>query len=100
MMTMIYFGMMRNFHFVRVAALTGMLTLHSLQVQAAEADEPVFTVYEITYGDEIYNRINGRSYQANENISLEDLRYLQISHYDFAHEVQTESFQTYLWLCH
>lgn len=25
---------------------------------------------------------------------------LQISHYDFDHEVQTEPFQTCLWLCH
>ena len=65
------------------------LGIQPLPVQATEADAPVFISSEITYGDEIYNRINGRSYQENENISLEDLRYLQISHYDFDHEIQT-----------
>ena len=58
-------------------------------MQAAKADDPVFTASEIAEGDEVYNRINGKSYQENENISLEDLRYLQISHYDFDHEIQT-----------
>ena len=64
------------------------LGIQPLPVQATEAGAPVFISSEIAYGDEIYNRINGRSYQENENISLEDLRYLQISHYDFDHEIQ------------
>ena len=79
---------MRNTCVTYILALTGMLILYPSPVQAAEADEPVFTASEIAEGDEVYNRINGKSYQENENISLEDLRYLQISHYDFEHEVQ------------
>ena len=79
---------MRNTCVTYIAALAGMLILQPSPVQAAKADEPVFTASEIAEGDEVYNRINGKSYQENENISLEDLRYLQISHYDFEHEVQ------------
>lgn len=80
---------MRNTCVTYILALSSMLAMYPLPVQATETDEPVFTASEITEGDEVYNRINGKSYQENENISLEDLRYLQISHYDFEHEVQT-----------
>ena len=79
---------MRNTYVTYIAALAGMLILHPSPVQAVKADEPVFTASEIAEGDEVYNRINGKSYRENENISLEDLRYLQISHYDFDHEIQ------------
>lgn len=58
-------------------------------VRATGSETPVFTASEITEGSEVYNRINGKSYQENENISLKDLRYLQISHYDFDHKIQT-----------
>ena len=75
---------------IYILILTGIfLGIYRSSVQATEADAPVFISSEITYGDEIYNRINGKSYQENENISLKDLRYLQISHYDFDHKIQT-----------
>lgn len=45
-----------------------------------------FQAYEIS-GD-ILNRIYGRSYQENENIGLEELRYLKVLHYNFDHEIQ------------
>ncbi len=47
-----------------------------------------FYIMEIHEGDEIFERINGRSYQENEDISLDELRYLKIRHYDFDHEIQ------------
>ena len=75
---------------IYILILTGIvLGISRSSVRATDSESPVFTASEITEGDEVYNRINGRSYQANENISLGDLRYLQISHYDFDHKIQT-----------
>ena len=48
-----------------------------------------FVINEIAEGDAVYNRINGKSYRANNNIGLSDLRYLQMIHYNFDHEIQT-----------
>ncbi|MDO4648444.1 MAG: M15 family metallopeptidase [Eubacteriales bacterium] len=47
-----------------------------------------FVSLPIMEGDEVYNRINGRSYRENPNISLSELRYLKMLHYNFQHEVQ------------
>ena len=47
-----------------------------------------FQAYEIIEGDEIYNRIIGKSYQVNDNVALSDLRYLKVLHYNFEHQVQ------------
>ncbi len=47
-----------------------------------------FLSFVITEGDEVYNRINGRSYRENPNIGLDQLRYLKMLHYNFQHEVQ------------
>lgn len=38
--------------------------------------------------DEVYQRINGRSYQENPNIALSDLRYLKMLHYNYDHQIQ------------
>lgn len=43
---------------------------------------------EITKGDAIYNRINGKSYKENPYIDLSELRYLKVLHYNFDHEIQ------------
>lgn len=56
-------------------------------VIAADKDQ-YFKAYEITEGDAVYNRINGRSYYANDNIGLADLRYIKLVHYNFEHNVQ------------
>lgn len=56
-------------------------------VVAADKDQ-YFKVYEITEGDAVYNRINGRSYYENDNIGLADLRYIRLVHYNFEHNVQ------------
>ncbi len=45
-----------------------------------------FMASEIT--DEVYQRINGKSYTENPNIGLEDLRYLKMLHYNYDHQIQ------------
>lgn len=52
------------------------------------SEDAYFKSYEITEGDSVYNRINGRSYYDNPNIGLGDLRYLKMVHYNFDHQVQ------------
>lgn len=46
-----------------------------------------FTSSVIERGDEIFNRINGKSYRDNDDIALEDLRYLTIPYYNFEQQV-------------
>ncbi|MDD6193399.1 MAG: M15 family metallopeptidase [Lachnospiraceae bacterium] len=38
--------------------------------------------------DEVFRRMEGNSYQENPDISIEDLRYLKVLHYNFDHEIQ------------
>ncbi len=45
-----------------------------------------FVAYEIP--DEVYNFINGKSYQENPYVALSDLRYVKLLHYNFNHELQ------------
>lgn len=45
-----------------------------------------FVAYEIS--DEVFNYINGKSYQENPYVGLDDLRYLKLLHYNFNHELQ------------
>lgn len=47
-----------------------------------------FCAYEIQEGDDVYQRIIGKSYRENDNIGLEDLSYLKVLHYNFEHEIQ------------
>ena len=47
-----------------------------------------FFAHEIAVGDPIYQRIYGRSYQENAYISLSDLRYLHVVHYNFDGRIQ------------
>ncbi len=51
------------------------------QVLEIENTETYFTASPIT--DELYERINGCSYVENDDIALEDLRYLQVLHIGF-----------------
>lgn len=46
-----------------------------------------FTSSEIKRGDAVFNRINGKSYRDNNDIALEDLRYLTIPYYNFEQQV-------------
>lgn len=45
-----------------------------------------FVAYEIS--DEVFNYINGKSYQENPYVALSDLRYVKLLHYNFNHELQ------------
>jgi len=48
-----------------------------------------FAVYEIAEGDAVYNRIIGKSFPGGSmKISLSDIRYLKLIHYNFDHELQ------------
>ncbi len=47
-----------------------------------------FTSSPINAGDAVYNRIYGKSYVENPNISLSDLRYLKMLHYNFEGKIQ------------
>ena len=53
---------------------------------ASEDDQ--FIMEKIQRDGKIYKRIAGKSYQENDDILLEDLRYLIILYYDFEHEIQ------------
>lgn len=50
--------------------------------------QEVVSAREIVEGDDVYNRIIGKSYVENPNVALSDLRYLNISYYDFNHQIQ------------
>ncbi len=60
--------------------------IHATNLQKDAA--AFFKSYEISVGDAIFERINGKSYQDNPDISLSDLRYLKMLHYNFNHEIQ------------
>lgn len=45
-----------------------------------------FSVNEI--GDDVFQRINGKSYVENENIGIDELRYLKMPHYNYDHRIQ------------
>ncbi len=47
-----------------------------------------FTSSPIEVGDEVYDRINGKSYRENDDIALSSLRYLKMLHFNFDDEVQ------------
>lgn len=47
-----------------------------------------FMSWEIEEGDNLYQRINGKSYRANDSVPLSALRYLKMPHYNFNGEIQ------------
>ena len=42
----------------------------------------------VMISDDVYNRIIGKSYIENPYVSLDDLRYLKLLHYNFDHQIQ------------
>lgn len=62
-------------------------TLIELEDIKGYTDE-FFRQYEIQKGDPVHERIYGRSYRDNNNIGLEDLKYLKMIHYNFDHQIQ------------
>ena len=55
--------------------------------QIAHHDLSVYFTAE-PISDEVFQRMNGNTYQENPNISIEDLRYLKVLHYNFQHQIQ------------
>lgn len=47
----------------------------------------LFESKKILKNDKIYNRINGKSYKKNNNISLKDLIYIKMLHYNYNNEI-------------
>lgn len=47
-----------------------------------------FMSWEIEKGDNLYERINGKSYKDNDSVPLSSLRYLKIPHYNFDGNIQ------------
>ncbi len=45
-----------------------------------------FTAHKIS--DVVFKTINGKSYTENDNIGLEELRYLKVLHYNYDHQIQ------------
>ena len=74
---------------------SGNLAFSDVQLRVGEAisDEEIenidkyFTSSIIERDSEIFDRINGKSYRDNDDIALEDLRYLTIPYYNFEQQV-------------
>ena len=49
--------------------------------------EFIFENKDIKENDDIYQRINGKSYQKNDDISLDDLTYIKMLHYNYDGDV-------------
>lgn len=47
-----------------------------------------FQAYEVKTTGASYQRINGKSYRENPDVSLSDLRYIKVLHYNFNHQLQ------------
>lgn len=47
-----------------------------------------FMVWKIEEGDNLYERINGKSYRKNDYVPLESLRYIKMPHYNFEGQIQ------------
>ncbi len=47
-----------------------------------------FNEYDITEGDAVFQRINGKSYRENPDIGLQDLSYLLMLHYNYEGQIQ------------
>lgn len=58
------------------------------EASALANTDQYFQAYEILRDGPVFQRINGKSYVDNENIALEDLRYLRLLHYNFDGQVQ------------
>ena len=59
-------------------------------IQMEQLDTSGLSVYfvSIPIPDDVFTRINGKSYVENPYVSLDDLRYLKLLHYNFEHQVQ------------
>lgn len=58
-----------------------------MQEQILTDDVSVYFTAE-PISDKVFQRMNGKSYQDNPNITREELRYLKVLHYNFNHQIQ------------
>ena len=82
---------------VQASAETAHATVDLAKLEAGDLVQPIqitgsvgelFQAYEIHRDDAVFARINGKSYIENPDISLEDLRYIKLVHYNFQHDIQ------------
>lgn len=52
--------------------------------QKVNCSDFLFENKDIVESDEVYKRINGKSYQKNDDISLSDLTYIKMLHYNYS----------------
>ena len=55
--------------------------------EKVNSKEFIFENKDIKENDDIYQRINGKSYQKNDDISLDDLTYIKMLHYNYDGDV-------------
>ena len=70
---------------VRKAEPGDIVRMEELDPQALDS---YFTADKILKDGKVYQRIIGKSYQKNDDISLDELRYMRVLHYNFDHEIQ------------
>ena len=51
--------------------------------EKVNSKEFIFENKDIKENDDVYQRINGKSYQKNDDISLDDLTYIKMLHYNY-----------------
>ena len=55
--------------------------------EKVNSKEFIFENKDIKENDDVYQRINGKSYQTNDDISLDDLTYIKMLHYNYDGDV-------------
>lgn len=75
---------------VRLENLSGLKPGTVLKPEQIDFDNPerYFMSWEIEEGDNLYERINGKSYRLNKHVPLSSLRYLKMPHYNFDGQIQ------------
>lgn len=75
---------------VELESLSGLAPGTILEPEQIDFDnlDRYFMSWEIEEGDNLYERINGKSYRANNYVPLSTLRYLKMPHYNFNGQIQ------------
>lgn len=71
-------------------SLDGVKPGYIVSPENLDTDDPskYFNEYDITEGDAVFQRINGKSYRENPDIGLQDLSYLLMLHYNYDGQIQ------------
>ena len=75
---------------VQLESLSGLAPGTILEPEQIDFDDlsRYFMSWKIEEGDNLYDRINGKSYRANNHVPLSSLRYLKMPHYNFKGQIQ------------